>query len=48
MGDEKKYIYIGVKLWEFGVKILDLLGKRMTKETKLEYKSVALISVKGV
>ena len=45
MGDEAKKIRrrkdIGVKIWEFSVKIRELSGNGSTKETKLDYKSVA-------
>ena len=34
---------IGVKIWEVGVKIRELSGNGRTKETKLVYKSVALL-----
>ena len=34
---------IGIKIWEFGVKIRELSGNERTKEKKLFYKYVALM-----
>ena len=33
---------IGVKIWEFGIKIRELSGDGRTEETKLNYKLVSL------
>ena len=43
MEKSKKRKDTGVKSWEFGVKSRDLSEKGRTKETRLDYKPVAII-----
>ena len=41
-GNKKMRKDIGVKIWEFGIKIRELSGDGRTEETKLNYKLVSL------
>ena len=44
-GKVRRRKYIGVKIWELGVKIRELPGNGRTKKSKLYYKSVVLLYI---